>query len=128
MQTELDTPYVYFRIENNILFATYKKGITIDLEIAREIVATRLHFMQGKVMPVIVFYAGTAIINKPAREFFASPAGNEGLSAGAIIMDSPVASVLGNFFLAITKPSIPAKTFTKVAKALEWLKKYESGT
>jgi len=124
MQTKLDTPYVYYEIKNRILYATYKKGVKIDLSTAKKIVETRLHFMNGKTMPVIVFYEGNASINKAARDFFATEEGNKGLTAGAIILDSPVASVLGNFFLLITKPSIPAKTFADKSKALMWLSKF----
>lgn len=124
MQTQLDTPYVHYEIKNHILFATFKKGVKIDLPIAREIVKTRLDFMHGNKLPVVVFYEGIATINKAARDFFATEEGNEGLTAGAFILDSPVASILANFFLAITKPSIPAKTFTNLDRALAWLSKF----
>lgn len=72
MLTKLDTPYVYFEVKNNILFATYKKGLRIDLQIAKKIVEQRLEFMQGREMPVIVFDDGVISITKKARDYFGS--------------------------------------------------------
>lgn len=124
MLTKLDTPYVYFEIKHNVLFATYKKGLEINLKMAKEIVDSRLKFMQGRRLPVIVFDGGVISMSKEARDFFGSAEGNEGLLAGAIIQHSPVAAAINNFFLFVSKPNIPAKIFTNVDAALKWLSKF----
>ena len=126
MLSELDTPYVYFEIRNNVLFATYKKGLEIDLSMAKEIVTARLKFMQSRKLPVIVFDGGVISMSKEARDFFGSPEGNEGLLAGAIIQNKPVSAAINNFFLFVSKPNIPAKIFTNVDSALKWLSKFNN--
>lgn len=125
MLTKLDTPYIYLEIKDNILFATYKKGLNIDLLMAREIVSARLQFMNGREMPVIVFDEGVISMHKEARDYLGSAEGNKGLLAGAIIQRSPVAAAINNFFLFVTKPNIPAKIFTDVDAALKWLSKFK---
>lgn len=124
MLTKLDTPYVYFEIKNNILFATYKKGLRIDLAMAKKIVQQRLEFMLGRELPVIVFDDGVISISKKARDYFGSAEGNKNLKAGAIIKSTPFAAAISSFFLFVTKPSIPARAFTDVNAALEWLSKF----
>lgn len=124
MLTELDTPYVYFEIKNDVLFATYKKGLEIDLTMAKEIVNARLKLMQGRKLPVIVFDGGVVSMSKEARDFFGSTQGNEGLLAGAIIQNKPVSAAINNFFLFVSKPNIPARIFTNVESALKWISKY----
>lgn len=123
METTLDTPYVFFEIKDNILFATYKKGLEINLEMAKQIVQARLKFMNGKKLPVIVFDGGVISITKEARDFLGSE-GNKDLLAGAIIQTKPVSAAINNFFLFVSKPNIPARIFTKVDTALKWLSKF----
>jgi hypothetical protein len=122
--TALDTPYVYYEVKDNILIATFKKGSRINLEIAKKIVQDRLKFTGNKAMVALVFNHGVISMDKEARDFFSSPAGNEGLKAGAIILDSEFTSILGNFFLSVNKPNIPAKMFTNVSQAVKWLQKF----
>lgn len=124
MLSEFDTEYVYFEIKDNILFATYKKGLKVNLAIAREIVRARLAFTQGRKYPVIVFDAGVISMSKEARDYLKSPEGNKDLLAGAIIQNTPVAMAISNFFLFVSMPNIPAKTFTNVEAALRWLSKF----
>jgi hypothetical protein len=124
MLTKLDTPYVYFEIKNNILFATYKKGLRIDLQIAKEIVQQRLEFMEARELPVIVFDDGVISISKEARDYFGSEEGNRNLKAGAIIKSTPFAAAISSFFLFVTKPSIPARAFRSERAALKWLSKF----
>jgi hypothetical protein len=126
MLSKFDTSYVYFEIKNNILFATYKKGLRIDLDMAKKIVKQRLDFMQGREMPVIVFDDGVISISKEARDYLGSSQGNKNLKAGAIIKSTPVAKAIASFFLFVTKPSIPARAFTDVDAALDWLSKFIS--
>ncbi len=37
---------------------------------------------------------------------------------------SPISSMIGNFFIRISKPLVPTKIFTDEAKAKEWLKQF----
>ena len=123
---KIDTPYVLYEIRDNILIATYKKGVKIDLDIARKIVSDRRAVMGNKSMPVMVLNQGVISMDKEARDYLSSPDANRGLIAGAIISDSVFTSILSNFFLSVSKPKIPAKLFTSQDQAMKWLQKFNT--
>jgi hypothetical protein len=121
---EYDTPFVHLRIKDNILIASYKKNLIINLDIAKKIVLQRQSFTRGQKMAVMIFSQGVTGIDKPAREFFASPKGTEGLSASAIVVNSPFSRLLGNFFLRVNKAPIPVKLFSNISSAEKWLQQF----
>jgi hypothetical protein len=121
---KLDTPYVLYEIKDNILVATYKKGVKVNLEIARKIVSDRRQFLGNKSVPVMVINQGVLSMDKEARDYLSSAEANVGLKAGAIIMDSVFTSILSNFFLSVSKPNIPARMFTNQEQAMKWLRKF----
>ena len=75
-------------------------------------------------MVALVYNLGVISMDKEARDFLSSPAGNAGLRAGAIVLDSPFSIVLSNFFLTVNKPNIPARIFRETAAALAWLQPF----
>jgi len=121
---EYETPFVHLRIKDNILIVSYRKNLIIDLDVAQQIVLQRQSFTRGKTMAAIIFSHGVTSIDKPAREYLASQKGTEGLSASAIIVNSPFSRLLGNFFLRVNKTSIPVKLFSEISKAEKWLQQY----
>lgn len=121
---ENDTSLVHLRIKDNILIGSYRKNLIINLDVAQKIVLQRQSFTRGKKMPAIIFSQGITSIDKPAREFLASKEGTEGLSASAIIVDSPFSRFLGNFFLMVNKTSIPVKLFSNILRAEKWLRQF----
>jgi hypothetical protein len=121
---EYNSPYIQLRMENQILQVSYVKNLQINLPIALDIVKTRRSFTNGRLIPVMIFSKGLVSIDKPAREFLASPEGVDGLSAAAIIVQSPFASFLGNFFLTVNKTGIPVKIFSNQIRAEKWLRKF----
>jgi hypothetical protein len=125
MEEVLDTPYITFEIRDNLLYATYKKGVKITLEVAKKVVADRLALIKDRRYPIIILNQGVVSIDKPARDYLSSGEGIKGLTAAALILDSPFGSFLGNFMLSVTKPALVAKIFTKTDVALRWLEKYK---
>ncbi len=121
----LDTPYITFEIKHGLLYATYKKGVKITLEIAKQVVADRLSLIKDRRYPILILNQGVVSIDKPARDYLSSSEGIKGLTAGALILDSPFGSFLGNFMLSVTKPAFAAKIFTKADAAIKWLEKYK---
>ena len=118
--------YVNLEMYGNILIGTYKKGLKITLPIAKEIVIMRLIFTNNTDLPALILNQGVISMDKEARDFLSSKEGIKGLKAGAIVLDSPFSSFLGNFFIKISKPKIPAKIFSNKEDALKWLEKYLS--
>jgi hypothetical protein len=124
MSTNTDTPYVHMELRDGILIATYKKGLNIDLKMAERIIRSRLDFTEGRKLPVLIRNQGVITINKEAREYLSSVEGTTGLSAAAIILNSPFEFVLGVFFVKVNGSLIPSKVFSDEASAMKWLKKF----
>ncbi|HEX6193559.1 MAG TPA: hypothetical protein VFZ42_14395 [Chitinophagaceae bacterium] len=124
MEKVLDTAYVRYELEGDLLIGWYKKDLKITLPVAREIVKTRLEFADHKPVVALVYNLGVVSFNKDARDYLASDEGVQGVIAGAIVLDSPVGSFLGNFYLSVAKPKIPSRIFSKKEAAMKWLNKY----
>lgn len=121
---EYDTPYVHLLIKDHILIGRYKKDLKINLDVAQQIVHSRLSFTRGRKLASMIISEGVISMDKPAREFLASNEGVQGLLASAIIVDSVFSSFLGNFFLKVNKTKIPTKIFFDISKAQEWLQQF----
>ena len=124
MAKYLDTSYVYFEMHDDLLIGAYKKGLKINLEIAKQIVKTRLEFTDYQPKLTLALNWGVISMDKKARDYLSSAEGVRGVIAGAIVLDSPVGSFLGNFFLSVSKPRVPARIFTKKEDAIKWLSKF----
>ncbi|MES2590783.1 MAG: hypothetical protein V4608_02775 [Bacteroidota bacterium] len=123
--TLLDNESVTIDLDDGILIAKWK-ATHINLATAQLAIKYRLECTDNKAYPVIINIKVVSSITKDARSFLASEQGSEGIIAGAILIDSPIGSILGNFFIAINKPLRPSKIFTDELKARKWLIKYVS--
>jgi hypothetical protein len=121
MSKFLDTPYIHFELQDDLLIARYKKNLKFTLDIAKEVVKARLEFTDYKPVLALVYNDGVASMDKKARDYLSSDEGVRGIIAGAMILDSPFGSFLGNFYLSVTKPKVPIRIFSKKESALKWL-------
>lgn len=126
MKKDLDTSYVRFELQDDLLIVTYKKGLKLSLDMVKEIVKTRLEFTNYQPLPLLIYNHGVVSIDKEARDYLSSDEGVRGCIAAAIVLDSPFGSFLGNFFLSVTKPKIPARIFSKEEAALKWLQQFKT--
>lgn len=114
---------IRFELENGIVTGTFKLD-AYDLETVKEMVDIRLNATNGKSYPTIANIISIKKIPKDARDFFASEEGCKGITAAAILIDSPIGSMIGNFWITINKPLRPTKLFTDVSEAKKWLSVY----
>lgn len=121
MTKTLDTPFVFFEIDNGILIASYKPSAKITLKDAKEIVASRLSFIDKPAMPTLILNQGILKIDKEARHYLASAEGIAGIKCAALLLDSNFIVITTNFFLRVTKTKLLVKTFTDKQEALTWL-------
>ncbi len=119
----LDNELVSIEIENNIIFTTLKVN-SVDLDIAKKAVDYRLNVVKDKRYLLVSDIRIVKNSTKQARDFLASEAGCEGVIAAAVIIDSSVGSMIGNFFISISKPLVPTKIFTNENDAKKWLAQY----
>jgi hypothetical protein len=120
---QIETPDVFFSIEDGILFCSYKKQIEIDINIAKRIIKDRVEFTEGRSYPILIDFTNMHSVTKEAREYMNNPEGGlKGLLGGAFLSNSLVTTLFVNLYLRINQPSIPAKFFTKKDEAINWLK------
>ncbi|MDP1744376.1 MAG: hypothetical protein Q8L90_02295 [Bacteroidota bacterium] len=119
----LDNFEITLELEDGIVIAKFKVQ-HFDLQTVQKLVADRKKVFNGILYPIIANVTSLKSSTKAARDFFASEAGCEGISAAAVIINSPVGSIIGNFYIRISKPLRPTKLFTDITEAKKWLEKF----
>jgi hypothetical protein len=110
--------------EDGIARVIHVPGAEVTLEDAQETMAAYLKLNQGKRRPLFVDTKSMKSIDREARKYFAGEEAAKVACAVALIIDSPVSRVLGNFYLGVSHPQLPTRLFSSEAEALEWLKGY----
>ena len=123
----LETEAARLEIKEGIIYANYKQGVVITLQMAKDMVTQRMDFAKNISYPAVVFIDGVKSVSKEARDYLANE-GTVGLIAGALVIKSTYNAFIGNFFLRLTKPPFPSKMFTDINAALEWLEQYKPKT
>lgn len=122
----LDTQYAKFELNDGILMIEFKPDLEIDLKVAKQIVADRKKVSEGKAYPGLGDTRFIKSATKEARAYFELEESQEGVLAGALLVDSVFSTFLVNFFLKVTRQKMPSKMFTNKEKALEWLAQFKS--
>lgn len=124
MEKVLDTAYVHYELQGDLMIGAYKKDLKINLEIAKEIVKVRQELASYKPVLALIYNQGVVKMDKKAREYLASDEGIKGIIAAAIVVGSPFTSFLANFFVSVNKPKMPVRVFSSASDARTWLQKY----
>src|SRR5258708_1088205 len=110
-----------------IIFFKYAPKLEIHIEVAKEIVESRLHFTDGKSVYTLIDFSNVKSVTKEARDYMNSPEGGlKGILGGAFLSSSIVATLFVNLYLKVSNPSIPAKFFTSEEDAVGWLRKIKT--
>jgi len=112
-------------IEDGIGIQVYKPNLVINIDVAHEMVKRRIEEFNGVARPVYVDVRNLVSIDSASRKYFASREAGNLILAGAIHLDNPINSWLGNVFLLLDQPITPAKLFTDKAKAIQWLQQFK---
>ena len=75
----------------------------------------------GKRHPILIDLQGIRSITREARAYYAGPETARVSSACALVVTSPMARVVGNFFMGLNKPLMPTRLFSSETEALSWL-------
>lgn len=108
--------------DDGILHTVNRPGSCFDLEAAQENLYAARRFLNGRKVPVAVDLRGTLSMSRPARQYYASEEGAFDTLATALIVDSPVERIIGNFFIGLQRPRAPVKLFDVKDEAVKWLK------
>jgi hypothetical protein len=75
--------------------------------------------------PFLIDMNKVKTMSREAREYYAGPEPRKSITAVGIVTNSSVGKAVANFFLLLTKPSVPTRMFTDVKEAKEWLLQYK---
>ncbi|MGZ3883565.1 MAG: DUF7793 family protein [Bacteroidia bacterium] len=81
-------------------------------------------FFLNKKFPLLVDARPVLSMEREARKHFSTNGRDTKISAMAVMVKSPLSRVIGNFFMGLNKPQIPARLFDSEADAVEWLKTF----
>ena len=110
--------------EDGILRSKCKPNAELSLEDAKAAIAEVSILCNGIARPILVDLAGTKSIHRDARNYFAGPETIEVECAAALLVGSPIARAIGNFFIGINKATVPSRLFTSEQEALDWLQQF----
>ncbi len=103
-----------------------KLGADVTLKEARENSDAVNSFYKGDKFPLLVDARGIRSMTRDARNQFSLKGRDSGVKGFAIIIDSSISKVVGNFFMGINKPRVSARLFTNETQALTWLKRIDN--
>jgi hypothetical protein len=107
---------------DGIVAMVFAPRIATDLADALAAVEAMAQLTRGRRSPLLVNLHGAGPQDRPARAEFARR--DDLVSAVALIVDTPLSRVLGNFFLSVNKPLFPTRLFDNEASALAWLMEF----
>jgi hypothetical protein len=108
--------------EDGILHVDVDGGVAQDLATARTDIAEGARLVGSRKVPVLVDVRRVKSVSREAREHYSGDAVALFTSALAILIESPLSKMLGNFFMGFNKARFPRRLFTDEAEALSWLR------
>ena len=125
---EYKTAWFWKEADDDILFFKYSPRLEMTIEVAREIVRSRLEYCDGAPMYVLIDVTNIKSATKEARDYMNSNEGGlKGVAGGAFLSNNVVATLVINLFLRVSNLAIPARFFTNKEEALKWLIKIKAG-
>lgn len=122
---ELRTYHTWMGLDS-IARTRVKEGAEIVLEDARANSGAVNSLHGPEKFTLIVDTRNIKSISKDARDYFSMNGRESRVIAFAILIDSPLSRIIGNFFMGLNKPRVPVKLFNKEYKAVLWCQKQTS--
>jgi hypothetical protein len=107
---------------DGIVAIVFAPRIATDLADALAAVDAMTQLTGGRRRPLLVDMHGSGPQDRSARSELARR--DDVVSAVALIVDTPLSRMLGNFFLSVNKPLYPTRLFDNEASALAWLQSF----
>ena len=115
------TPTCDFAFDGETMRATFRQGVHVKGADAREHIALMRELLHGRAVPVLIDMHEIASQDREARAVDAGEDAVAFTARCAIVISSPVARVIGSFFLGFNKPLYPTRLFTSREEAERWL-------
>lgn len=105
------------------MYAEYKPNTVVTLEVAKRQVKDRREISNGNAYPICGNIVNLKKVSNPAREYLGTDEAMKGVICFAIITNSPMQKMFGNFYLTFKKSKIPTRLFSSKEEALNWIEK-----
>jgi hypothetical protein len=110
--------------DEGILHAEARPGAEQTLEDAEACVAFMWEVAGQRRRAILIDLRHAKAMDRASRAYYARPATARNQLAVALLVDSPLSRVLGNFYLGLSKPLTRTQLFTSEAAALAWLRPF----
>lgn len=122
-QTTIELPAATIELLDEVLVLLTPKRGAEDLEGARSSVdaIVKICLERGRKVRLIVDIRNIGTLSREARIEYQSERSAASVLGNALIVDSGVSRVIGNFFIGLNKGSMPTRLFTTVDAARAWL-------
>ena len=118
---ETDECHVWLR-DDGILHVEWQPGAVETLTASRAVLSACHTLSAGQPRPALADIRGVKSETRESRDYWAAKDRSADFTAAALLVESGISRVLGNFFLGVAKPGYPTKLFTSESAAIEWLK------
>ena len=124
---QYETASFWKEAEDDILFFKYAPRLEMTIDVAKEIVRSRLEYCNGASMYVLIDATNIKSATKEARDYMNSREGGlKAVMGGAFLSNSVVATLAINLFIKMSNLPIPARFFTNKDDAIKWLRKIKA--
>ena len=107
----------------DVLYGNILPGAILDVDQVRENAEKRMELLDiNRPIPSILDITKIDRITKEGRKL--SSASTDGISCIAIIVDSGLSKIIGNYAIMINRPKIPIRLFTSLTDARLWVRDY----
>lgn len=107
--------------ESGMALVVYKADALVTGVEALENLKATAEVSGGVHSPVFIDIRSVSSIDREARQLFASDQAGQIQSATALLVDSPISRVFGNFFIGLNRPPWPVRMFSDESEAMAWL-------
>jgi hypothetical protein len=123
MKKDIETKaFVTYLNEDGIAITRVKQDAEITITEAKANTNAVIKLTGGRTCPILVDTRRIKSISNEAREHFAMRGRIAHVNSIALLIQSPVSRIIGNFYISLNKPAVPTRLFTDEAAALLWLK------
>jgi hypothetical protein len=117
---EVETDFVKFWFENDILFSKFQKDTELNLDSIKQAIEMREKISGEQKQYWLYDITNLKTVTKEARDY-AAKYGEDFICANAVLVNSYITKFMFNSYLKLNKPDFPFLFFTKKEKAIEWL-------
>jgi hypothetical protein len=99
-------------------------GVEETLDDAKRNVIICAKLAAGKRRPMLIDLRGVKTQSREVRSYYTGPEAQTLFAAVALLIESPMSRMIGNFFLGFNKMDLPTRLFKSENEASVWLKEF----